>query len=112
MSQRTKGRPGGGGDNRAMRTEKPADPAADPAALPPPPVDRFRPTNRRQRLKIIALTVAVVVALWMLLLLRPGAHPRPIPGVTPMPCKPGQTQGCIGGQANVVLLPAEPAASR
>lgn len=84
----------------------------DQPALPPPPVDKFRPTNRRQRLKIIALTVAVVVALWMLLLLRPGAHPRPIPGVTPEPCRAGQTQGCIGGQANVVLLPAASAASR
>ena len=72
----------------------------------------YRPINRRQRLKIVALTVAVVVALWMLLLWRPGAHPRPIPGVTPMPCKPGQTQGCIGGQADVMLLPAASAASR
>mgnify|MGYP003348899905 CR=1 FL=1 len=84
----------------------------EPPLTPLPPVDRFRPTSRRQRLKIIALTVAVVVALWMLLLLRPGAHPRPIPGVTPAPCQPGQTQGCIGGQANVVLLPAASAASR
>lgn len=91
-------------DNRPM--------ADSPPPLPTLPVDRYRPTNRRQRLKIIALTVAVVVALWMLLLLRPGAHPRPIAGVTPAPCKPGQTQGCIGGQANVVLLPAASAASR
>lgn len=84
----------------------------DPPVPPVPQVDKFRPTNRRQRLKIIALTVAVVVALWSLLLLRPGAHPRAIPGVTPEPCKPGQTQHCVGGQANVILLPAASAASR
>ncbi|MBN8486814.1 MAG: hypothetical protein J0M20_03630 [Burkholderiales bacterium] len=91
-------------DNRAMPPATPDQPA--------PAVDKFQPTNRRQRLKIIALTVAVVVALWSLLLLRPGAHPRSIPGVTPEPCKPGQTQACIGGQANVTLLPAASAASR
>jgi hypothetical protein len=91
-------------DNRRMPPEQ--------SSQPVPQVDKFRPTNRRQRLKIIALTVAVVVALWSLLLLRPGAHPRAIPGVTPEPCKPGQTQGCIGGQANVTLLPAASAASR
>jgi len=86
--------------------------AHEPPAQPLPPVDKFRPINRRQRLKIIALTVAVVVALWSLLLLRPGSHPRVIPGVTPVPCQPGQTQGCVGGQANVMLLPAASAASR
>jgi len=72
--------------------------------------DQYRPTTRRQRLKIIAVTVATVVALWMLLLFRPGAHVRTFPD-TPRPaCQPGQTTDCVGGQANVTLI-AAPAAS-
>lgn len=79
--------------------------------------DSYRPTTRRQRLRIAAVTVATVVALWMLLLLRPGAHVRQFPesaaaaASAPRPCAPGQTQGCVGGQANVMLLPARPPAS-
>lgn len=67
-------------------------------------VDRFRPTTRRQRLGIIAAAVATVVILWLLLLYRPGGNPRRY--VTqPAPCAQGQSSGCIGGQADVLLLP-------
>lgn len=72
--------------------------------------DRYRPTSRRQRLIIIAVTVATVVALWMLLLLRPGWHMRRFPDSAKR-CEPGQTTGCVGGKADVILIPAEPAAS-
>ncbi|HJV71194.1 hypothetical protein [Ideonella sp.] len=71
----------------------------------------YRPTSRRQRLVIVAITVATVVALWMLLLLRPGFHARPIPGTPLAPCPPGQTSGCVGGKADVLLIPAAPASS-
>jgi hypothetical protein len=72
----------------------------------------YQPTTRRQRLKLMALTVAAVSALWMVLLLRPGAHVRVFPpSGTERPCAPGQSTGCVGGQANVVLLPAERASA-
>jgi hypothetical protein len=72
----------------------------------------YRPTTRRQKLKLMALTVAAVTALWMVLLMRPGAHVREFPpSGTQRPCAQGQTSGCVGGQADVLLLPAAPAAS-
>lgn len=70
--------------------------------------DRYRPTSRRQRLIIIAVTVATVVALWMLLLFRPGWHVRKFPDSVKR-CEPGQTTGCVGGKADVMLIPAQPA---
>lgn len=70
--------------------------------------DSYRPTSRRQRLVIIAVTVATVVGLWMLLLLRPGWHMRKFPDNAKR-CEPGQTTGCVGGKADVMLIPAEPA---
>lgn len=70
--------------------------------------DRYRPTSRRQRLIIIAVTVATVVALWMLLLFRPGWHQRKFPD-NGKPCEKGQTTGCVGGRADVMLIPASPA---
>lgn len=72
------------------------------------PSNDYRPTSRRQRLVIIAITVATVVALWMLLLLRPGFQTRPIPGTPLAPCPPGQTSGCVGGKADVLLIPTAP----
>jgi hypothetical protein len=74
----------------------------------PPDNDDYRPTSRRQRLVIIALTVATVVVLWLVLLLRPGFRVEPIPGTERAPCPPGQTTGCVGGQADVLLIPAQP----
>ena len=86
-----------------------------PAASPVPPLpplaksDRFRPFSRRQRLCIVGLTLVTVVALWYLLLVRPGGHPRVIPLD---PCRPGQFTHCVGGGQAIKLLPAAPAASR
>jgi hypothetical protein len=71
--------------------------------------DRYRPTSRRQRLIIVAVTVATVVALWMLLIYRPGWHVRKFPEAPN--CAKGQTTGCVGGKADVMLIPATPAES-
>jgi hypothetical protein len=71
--------------------------------------DRYRPTPRRQRLIIVAVTVATVVTLWMVLLLRPGWHVRTFPDAAK--CAKGQTTGCVGGKADVMLIPATPAVS-
>jgi hypothetical protein len=72
-----------------------------------PMPDEYRPTSRRQHLVIVAVTVATVVGLWLLLLYRPGGHPRTY---APTACAAGQSRGCIGGQADVVLLSASAAA--
>ena len=69
-----------------------------------PQVDPYRPTSRRQKLVIVAVTVATVVGLWVLLLMR--AHVEPIPGSQKGRCLPNQTSGCVGGQADVMLGPA------
>lgn len=69
-----------------------------------PEVDPYRPTGRRQKLVIVAVTAATVVGLWVLLLMR--AHVEPIPGSQKGRCLPNQTTGCVGGQADVMLVPA------
>ncbi len=68
--------------------------------------DRYRPTSRRQRLIIVAVTTATVVGLWLLLIYRPGWHVRTFPDVPT--CAKGQTTGCVGGKADVMLIPATP----
>jgi hypothetical protein len=79
----------------------------DTTQLPPPPVGRWQPTTPRQRRRIVLVAVLTVLALWSLLLFRPGAKVREFPPDPPLPaCAPGQTTGCVGGQANVRLLPA------
>ncbi|MFZ2988412.1 hypothetical protein [Ideonella sp.] len=77
--------------------------------------DRYQPTSRRQRVQVLLVSVVTVVLLWILLLLRPGGHPRVIEKAKPVDalpaCSASQTTDCVGGQANVLLLPAAPAAS-
>lgn len=79
-------------------------------------VDDFRPIGWRQRRWIIAATVVTVLTLWLLLLYRPGGRVRIIPpgpaASAPAGCAPGQTRGCVGGKADVILLPAASAPSR
>lgn len=87
-----------------------------PKKPPPelPPTDDYRPVSPRQRLRLVALTIVTVVGLWLLLLYRPGGNPyRYVTAASaPAPCQPGQQQGCVGGQANVMLLPAASAPAR
>jgi hypothetical protein len=77
----------------------------------------FRPTSSRQRRVIVGTTVVVFVVMWILLIWEPGNDPHTrYPTLKEAPrdqpkCAPGQTSGCVGGQANVMLLPAAPAAS-
>ena len=70
--------------------------------------NRYRPTSRRERLKIMAATLVTVVLLWLALIYRPGGH---YDWYMPKPCKAGQTKDCIGGQANVMLVPATAASA-
>jgi hypothetical protein len=73
------------------------------------PSSDYRPTSRRQRLIIIAVTAATVVVLWLLLIYHPGGKPREYP--EPPRCAPGQASGCVGGKADVMLIPAQPASA-
>lgn len=75
--------------------------------LPLPPIGRWTLTSPRQRRCIVLATLLTVAILWSLLLFRPGAKVRVFPPEPPLPiCQPGQASGCVGGQANVLLLPA------
>lgn len=70
-----------------------------------PDDDQYRPTSPRQRLAIIGVTLVTVTVLWLLLLLRPGAHVREFPPSKDATCAQGQTSGCPGRRADVMLLP-------
>jgi predicted secreted protein len=88
------------------------------AASPPDPslgptVDEYRPVSPKQRRVIILITLVTVFLFWTLLLTHPGGdYSLPdIPRRDVAPCQGEQTQGCVGGQANVTLLPATAPAS-
>ncbi len=77
------------------------------AASPQPPPfepDVFRPLTRRRRLLVVLLAVATAVTVVMLLLAPPGGVQRQ--RALPLPCADGQAQGCVGGKADVIVVPA------
>jgi len=72
-----------------------------------PPVDPFPPLPWRRRVLIVCLTLG---ANWVLVTQIAG-HPGggdyvPPPPPEPAPCAPGELQGCLGGLATVVVVPA------
>jgi hypothetical protein len=77
----------------------------------PDPDDRFPPLSRRRRLLIVGLAVATAVTVVLMLLERPGGVTRPPPGAAPdrARCSGGQTDGCVGGTAVVIVPPLAPA---
>lgn len=77
----------------------------------PDPDDRFPPLSRRRRLLIVALAVATAVTVVLMLVERPGGVKRPPPGAAAdrARCSGGQTDGCVGGKAIVIVAPAAPA---
>jgi hypothetical protein len=76
----------------------------------PPPVEPYRPLNARRRLLLVALALATAATVLWMLFERPGAPPPP-PRVEPPRCAPGQTLGCVGGTA-AIIMPTASAASR
>ncbi len=66
----------------------------------------YQPLKRRRKLLILLLAVATAVTVVMLLLDPPGGVQRK--RHVPQPCAAGQTEGCVGGKADVIA----PAASR
>ena len=73
----------------------------------------FPATPLRRRLLVAALAVATAVTLILMMLERVGAPalPRPAAPPGPVPCAEGQLTGCLGGKAEVILVPAAPAAA-
>ena len=72
------------------------------------PDDRFPTAPLRRRVLIAVLAVATATTLIMMMLERTGAPeiPRPPAAAGPAPCAEGQLSGCLGGKADVILVPA------
>jgi hypothetical protein len=72
--------------------------------------EAYRPLTLRRRLLIVVLAVATaLVVLWMLLE-RPGAPA--LKRLDREVCSKGQTEDCVGGKAEVIMLPPAAPASR
>ena len=70
--------------------------------------DDFPATPLRRRLLIAGLAVATAVTLILMMLERVGAPPLPQPPDAAR-CAEGQDRGCLGGRAEVILVPTGPA---
>lgn len=75
--------------------------------------DDFPAMPLRRRLLIAGLAVVTAVTLILMMLERVGAPPLPRPPPVPdaARCTAEQTTGCVGGKADVILVPAQPPAS-
>jgi hypothetical protein len=80
-------------------------PAPGPRPLPD---EKYRPISRRRRLLIFGLAIATAITVVLTLLYPPGGIQRPPPGAGPdrARCGAGQTTDCVGGKADVIVLPA------
>lgn len=75
--------------------------------------DSYRPLTPRRRVLIALLAVATALTLILMMLERVGAPPLPRPPPRPdaARCAAGQTTDCVGGKAEVIVMPAQPPAS-
>lgn len=92
-------------------TSKPPPKPPPAPNQPEPQVDDYRPTSGRRRLLIALLAVATATTLMWMMLERVGAPPvqRVLPEDRPR-CAEGQTEACVGGRAEVLVVPV-PASS-
>jgi hypothetical protein len=84
----------------------------DPAAEVMRTVDDFPALTRRRRALILLLAVATGITVMLLMLYPPGGVKRKPPPPPPdaAACAPGQTTGCVGGMATVIVpAPSAPA---
>jgi hypothetical protein len=82
---------------------------------PEPSVDSYQPIPKRRRWLILVLAISTAITIVWMMLERIGAPPlRRI--ATPdaaAPCAAGQSTGCVGGTASVIMVaPPASAASR
>lgn len=71
---------------------------------------RYRPLPARRRLLIAVLAVVTAITVVLTLLYPPGGvkRTRRLPG----PCSEGRQTECVGGKADVIVLPQAPSAAR
>lgn len=88
--------------------KNPIDPAAEVLRT----IDDFPAQPRRRRALILVLAVATGITVMLLMLYPPGGLKRrpPPPPPDAAACTPGQTTGCVGGIATVIV-PATPASA-
>lgn len=77
------------------------------------PDDYLAPSWRKRALILLAAVTTALTIVYVLLI-----PPTPVPRVAPPPtpdvarCAPGQTQGCVGGTAGVIIAPRPASAPR
>ncbi len=76
-------------------------------------VDEFPAPTWRKRLLVLLLAVATAGTIVWVLTIPPKPVPRELipPPADVQRCTRGQTQGCVGGIAGVIVSPAAPAPS-
>ena len=82
---------------------------------PEPSVDSYQPIPKRRRWLILVLAITTAIGIVWMMLERVGAPPlkRIATPDAAVPCTPGQTTGCVGGTASVIMIaPPASAASR
>jgi hypothetical protein len=92
--------------NKPPSKLQPLDPAAEVMRV----IDDFPALPRKRRLLIALIAVATAITVVLLMLYPPGGVKRKPPPPPPdaAACAPGQTSGCVGGIATVIV-PALPA---
>jgi hypothetical protein len=75
--------------------------------------DSYRPVSGRQRLWIAVLAVATAATVLLSLIYRPGGVKRSAAVVAPDKalCASGQSTGCVGGVAEVIVVPPRAASA-
>lgn len=88
------------------------------APLPPrlPEHEHYQPLSRRRRLLIVLLAISTAITVAWMLLERPGAPTlvRVVParGGASAPVCGSETPNCVGGKAQVIVVPPAAPASR
>jgi hypothetical protein len=74
--------------------------------------NRYQPASAWRRILILVLAVVTTLVIVWALVTRPGHVPHvPLPRPNAPPCSAGQTQHCVGGQLDVLVLPRAAAAA-
>ena len=76
--------------------------------------DDYLAPSWRKRALILLLAVSTALTIVYVLLIPPTPVPRVVPPPPPdvARCAPGQTQGCVGGTAGVIVVPRPASAAR
>lgn len=68
-------------------------------------------TGRRRVLLLLLAVAAAVTVMWLLLERPGGLHGPKAQPPGPAPCSAAQTRDCVGGQSDVIAVPAAGTAS-